>query len=173
MIGRWTTTMALAVALALGCGGGDDGGQAADEGEAPAGEATPSDGPAPTDGATADLGPARGDLARFHGRYADPQRERESRVFWVAEDCDGRLIAGAMWGDAAPWRMRSIGETTFEQRQSPREREFYEPVRLEFAVDEAGEVTGATMRDWEGVEQRLDRIDDLPAEWVDGWECPM
>ena len=60
------------------------------------------------------LGTPRDDLDRFLGLYGDPNRADEHRTLWVAKSCDGYLVAGASWGDASPWWMRSMSDTAFE-----------------------------------------------------------
>jgi len=60
------------------------------------------------------LGAPRDDLDRFLGLYGDPNRADEHRTLWVAKSCDGYLVAGASWGDASPWWMRSMSDVVFE-----------------------------------------------------------
>jgi len=60
------------------------------------------------------LGTPRDDLDRFLGFYGEPDRDDEYRVFFVRESCDGYLVAGALWGGASDWWMRSISDTVFE-----------------------------------------------------------
>ena len=60
------------------------------------------------------MGTPRDDLDRFLGLYGDPNRADEHRTLWVAKSCDGYLVAGASWGDASPWWMRSMSDTAFE-----------------------------------------------------------
>ncbi len=59
------------------------------------------------------LGTQREDLARFTGLYGDPNRTDEHRTLWVSTTCNGHLVAGASWGDASPWYMRSQSDTAF------------------------------------------------------------
>jgi len=112
----------------------------------------------------ADLGPARNALARFGGVYGDPTQQRSPRNVFVTETCDGRLQFGAMWGDVAPWVMRSTGDAMFVQaRLSSFETE---PLRLEFHLSAGGKAKAVTHTLTSGHEPlRVTRLGDLP----DGW----
>ncbi len=50
-------------------------------------------------------GQPRDDLDRFKGVYGDPDDSESTRRLWVNVSCDGYLVSGAMWCDAAPWWM--------------------------------------------------------------------
>lgn len=107
-----------------------------------------------------DPGPSRNDLARFHGVYGDPtQQKRTPKNFFVFETCDGRLQFGAMWGDVAPWIMKSVDDKIFVQAKlQPGEEK---ALRLEFEVDEDGQVKAlGHSLDWR--ESPLIRLGDLP-----------
>ena len=60
------------------------------------------------------LGTQREDLARFVGLYGDPNRTDKHRTLWVSTTCNGHLVAGASWGDASSWYMRTKSDTAFE-----------------------------------------------------------
>jgi hypothetical protein len=107
-----------------------------------------------------DLGPARDDLERFHGLYANPEQGPERAVF-VMTGCRGRLEAGAMWGDVAPWEMRSEGDAEFYWPGSS----FAQPFRIEITVGPDGR--GQTIHhDMDFVSSPLERIGELPREFV-------
>lgn len=119
-----------------------------------------SQSPAKRERAQNDLGPSRKDLARFHGVYGDPaQQERTPKNFFVYEMCDGHLQFGAMWGDVAPWVMKSVDDKIFVQaRLQPGEEK---ALRLEFQVDSDGKVQAvAHSLDWR--ESPLVRLGELP-----------
>lgn len=115
-----------------------------------------------------DQGPLRDDLARFVGVYGDPAKQEQTphNVF-IDQTCDGRLRLGAMWGDVAPWVMKSLSDTEFEQaRLQPYETE---PIRLEFDVGADGRAQALTHTDLTHPERsmtRAVRLGDLP-EWFD------
>ncbi len=111
-----------------------------------------------------DRGARRDDLERFKGRYADPDRAIEHHVFWIAETCagSGYLVAGAEWGDVAPWILRSESETHFHQvfanpGQSPLEFEF------ELAAD--GTPRAVVMTGLSDAPTRLERLGPLREGW--------
>jgi hypothetical protein len=132
--------------------------------EAPSQEATeaesPSAEPVGAEDPNVDLGPARDDLERFHGLYANPEQGPERAVFLMT-GCRGRLEAGAMWGDVAPWEMRSEGDTEFYWPGSS----FAQPFRIEITVGPDGR--GQTIHhDMDFVSTPLERIGELPREFV-------
>ena len=60
-------------------------------------------------------GQPRDDLKRFAGWYGDPnQQGKRPRNIFIQETCDGYLVSGTSWGDAAPWYLTSVSETSFE-----------------------------------------------------------
>lgn len=89
------------------------------------------------------LGEPRQDLERFHGVYGSP--DEPNRNFFVAQAQNramegreippGYLMIGAMWGDVAPWYMKSVGEYRFEQQWT---NPGAEPLVVEFETDEQG-----------------------------------
>jgi hypothetical protein len=118
------------------------------------------------------LGEPRDDLERFYGVYGDP--DNPGRDFFVKEAeapiwmerlniPPGYLMIGAMWGDVAPWYMKSLSETEFEQGIVPGHQEEPLMVTFEFGEDStAVALTFETMFDDRG---RLERLGDLPEEW--------
>lgn len=72
------------------------------------------------------LGEPRDDLEQFTGIYAVPGSDNDVRKLWVRVSCDGYLVSGAMWGDAAPWWMRSESESVFSYSDS------FNSFRMEF-----------------------------------------
>lgn len=116
-----------------------------------------------------EAGPARTDLGRFHGIYRSPDETRQAPQgsYFITQTCEGILQFGAMWGDVAPWVMRSEGETSFVQAfLQPFEEQ---PIRIEFEVDGDGRAL-AMVHTFGGAESRAERLGGLP----DGWErdCP-
>ncbi|MFW6089145.1 MAG: hypothetical protein ACODAB_05295 [Gemmatimonadota bacterium] len=105
-------------------------------------------------------GPARDDLDRFKGRYRDPadHEARPHRVFWIAETClgSGYLMAGAEWGDVAPWIFRSESDTVFEQSNAGSHGT---ALRLTFRAPADGQATGLSIS--APFDADLERIGDL------------
>lgn len=120
------------------------------------------------------LGPALEAPEDYYGVYASP--ERPSRAWFIAEAKrpvyaerapevpPGHLMLGARFGDVAPWQMKTVSYTKFEQaRLSPGQEE---PVVIEFRLDadgraEALRFTGGML----AADTWLQRTGDLP----DGW----
>lgn len=105
-----------------------------------------------------DRGPAREDLARFRGVYGDPEQPESRRKLFVTESCDGYLVAGAMWGDAQNWWMRSVSEDVFEMSSD------FMSLRLEFELGPDGTVQ-AMKHDLEGMPSPLEKQGPLPEGW--------
>ncbi len=78
------------------------------------------------DGQKSTLGEHRDDLEQFTGIYAVPGSDNDVRKLWVRVSCDGHLVSGAMWGDAAPWWLRSESESVFSYSDS------FNSFRMEF-----------------------------------------
>lgn len=77
-------------------------------------------------------GEPRDDLEQFTGLYAVPGSDSETRKLWVRVSCDGYLVSGAMWGDAAPWWMRSESDLVFSYSDS------FNSFRMEFVSGTGG-----------------------------------
>lgn len=77
-------------------------------------------------------GEPRKDLERFTGLYGDPSAKDKTRRFWVAVSCDGYLVIGALWGDVAPWWMKSESDRVFTYSDS------FNNLRMEFVTDNTG-----------------------------------
>jgi hypothetical protein len=105
-----------------------------------------------------DYGPARDDLARFAGVYGDPDQPDSSRKLFVSESCDGFLVAGAMWGDASNWWMKSVSDNTFEMSSD------FMSLRLEFQLGPDGSAQ-AMSHDLDFMTSPLVRIGPLPEGW--------
>lgn len=117
------------------------------------------------------LGEPRDDLERFHGVYGSD--DQPNRDFFVTQASNprgegrpippGYLMIGAMWGDVAPWYMKSVGKTRFEQQwTSPGS----EPLVVEFDTDAEGHVV--SMRFVEGFlsdRGEVQRNGELPEGW--------
>lgn len=115
------------------------------------------------------LGAPRDDLERFHGVYGDGDSGKEffvaaaKRPEYAEERLPpGYLMIGAMWGDVAPWYMKSISETRFEQQWV---NPGGEPVIVEFDVDGRGNARALVFDTVFDDRGRLQRRRDLP----DGW----
>lgn len=122
-------------------------------------------------------GPARDDLERFKGVY----ESEEGRGYWVMETCadSGYLMAGANYGDVAPWVLRSESDLEFVQSNT---RTGGEAVRLTFEAGSDGEATGLMIRiplppapgQEEGRESVLDleRVEtEAPWDEPEGQDC--
>ena len=116
------------------------------------------------------LGEPRDDLERFYGLYGDPNDD-DGRSFFVAKAeqpiwaeqatpiPEGYIMIGAMWGDAAPWFLRSLSETRFEQQWV---MEGIEPIVLEFELDQNGNPIAIMFETVFADRGRLERLGDLP-----------
>lgn len=138
-------------------------GSSAAQGDAAAGAATSQD-----EGGFY-LGEPRDDLERFYGVYGDGDSGRNFFVApaeyakWVEKTMPpGYLMIGAMWGDVAPWYMKSVSDTRFEQQ---RPGPGGEAVVAEFALDDAGRATAITFQTVFDDRGRLQRLGDLPEGW--------
>lgn len=122
-------------------------------------------------------GPARDDLERFKGVY----ESEEGRGYWVMETCadSGYLMAGANYGDVAPWVLRSESDLEFVQSNT---RTGGEAVRLTFEAGSDGQATGLMIRiplppapgQEEGQESVLDleRVEtEAPWDEPEGQDC--
>lgn len=107
-----------------------------------------------------DPGPSRTDLDRFAGLYSDPAAPDERKSFFVAIGCDGRLVTGAMWGDASPWWMSSVSDLVFEYEDS------WTQIRMEFEAGSGGPASGMTHDREDILPSPLTRIGPLPSEWL-------
>ena len=132
---------------------------------------------APTGGAQQNdfwLGAPRDDLERCNGLYGDP--DNPGRDFFVVEAKRPKfaeqapevppcyLMIGAMWGDVAPWYMKALSETKFEQQTLGN----FKPPEPVVAVFEAAEGQDAVAITFETVfvdRGRLKRLGDVPEEW--------
>jgi hypothetical protein len=116
------------------------------------------------------LGEPRNDLERFYGVYGDPN-DNSGRNFFVtqartppyAEQApqipEGYLMIGAMWGDVAPWYMKSVSETRFEQQWV---NSGAEPIVVEFELDPDGNAVALSFDTVFADRGRLARVGDLP-----------
>jgi len=103
-------------------------------------------------------GAARDDLERFAGIYGSPAEANKNRRLWVMVSCDGYLVAGALWGGAADWWMRSTGYKTFSYKDS------FSHLNMEFQTDGSGKAT-RMIHDLEGLATPLERMGSIPADW--------
>jgi len=100
-------------------------------------------------------GPARDDLERFHGLFANPA-DGPQRALFLVRNCDGHLVTGPMWADVAPWTLRSVGETEFVYDGDS----FTQPFRMEISVGPDGNAV-SIQHDLGFVASPLQRIGDL------------
>lgn len=117
------------------------------------------------------LGEPRNDLERFYGVYGDP--DNPGRDFFVAKaerpagsDVNippGYLMVGAMWGDVAPWYMKSLSDTEFKQQWVSDFQS--EPLAVNFELGEDGNAIALAFKTMFADRGRLQRLNDLPAEW--------
>jgi hypothetical protein len=139
----------------------DSGREAASE-AADGGSAGPSDEPYP-------LGEPRDDLERFYGVYGDGQSRRDYFVTEAKSPRDaerkvppGYLMIGAMWGDVAPWYMKAVSETRFEQQWV---NPAAQPLVVEFELDGDGNARAIVLESAFEDRGRLERVGDLPEGW--------
>jgi len=116
------------------------------------------------------LGEPRGDLERFYGVYGDGSGS--GRDFFVTaarrpeyaekQLPEGYLMIGAMWGDVAPWHMKSLSETRFQQHWvNPGN----EPIVARFELDGEGHAAALIFETVFDDRGRLQRVGDLPERW--------
>jgi hypothetical protein len=116
------------------------------------------------------LGEPRDDLARFHGLYGDAS-DPNGRNFFVTEAVTppfaeqapqippGYIMIGPMWADVAPWYMKSLSETRFEQQWL---MPGAETILVEFKLDNDGNAVALTFDTVFTDRGRLERLGDLP-----------
>jgi hypothetical protein len=107
-----------------------------------------------------DFGPGRDDLEQFTGIYDDPENDDELRRLWVRVSCDGHLVVGALWGDVAPWIMRSTGKMSFNYQDA------WQQLSLEF--NGAKQMT----HNLDYLSNPLERVGPLPSKWDSCYEMP-
>ena len=94
------------------------------------------------------------------GLYGDPNRTDEHRTLWVSTTCNGHLVAGASWGDASSWYMRTKSNTAFEA-------EGFGGEMWQFEFQTEGDGTARAMvHGLDYMPNPLPRIGPLP----DGWQ---
>ncbi len=184
LISFWLPMLLLATA---GCGEGGDADRqrasatadgeaaiAAEAGPEPVERGASDEAPAAEPAAEAVLGPALSDPERYYGLFAAPGRP--GRPWFVAEARNpawaerappvppGHLMLGAMFGDVAPWHLKTLTETDFVQvRVGPGAQE---AIEIEFRLDpdgraEALRFSGGALAD----DTWLVRAGDLPEDW--------
>jgi hypothetical protein len=105
------------------------------------------------------LGPARSDLARFHGVYGTEEQATTGRMLFVSESCNGYLVAGAMWGDASNWWLKSTSDNIFDHGST------LGGVHMEFTLSAEGKAE-AMIHDLDFMPNPLPRVGPLPEEWT-------
>lgn len=124
----------------------------------PEAEETMEEPEVPVSTPNADRGPARTDLARFAGFYGTPEQAEKNRMLFVTESCDGYLVAGAVWGDAENWWMKSEGDHVFSYSSQ------YSNFQMEFELGEDGNAK-AMIHDLDFMPSPLPKHQPLPEEW--------
>jgi hypothetical protein len=133
------------------------------EDEAARVEAAAAPPPAPVE-----RGEPRDDLARFFGLYGDPADTSSSAWrMYVTARC-GYLLVGGMWGDAAPWEMRSVGPTSFTLTYVD---EYNSPNDVAFRTGPDGHAS-AMEHGFDFLKTPLPRVGDLPEGWGE-MECQV
>lgn len=103
-------------------------------------------------------GKTRDDLERFTGLYGDPTETNKNRRLWVSVSCDGYLVSGALWGDAAPWWMKSAEDKKFTYSDS------FSSFKIEFNTDSNGKAH-KMIHDLDFIKSPLARLGSIPDEW--------
>jgi hypothetical protein len=112
-----------------------------------------------------DQGEARSDLERFTGLYGDPAEKDEHRKLWVMVSCDGYIVSGALWGDVAPWWMKTEGDKTFSYTDS------FVKLNMEFETDANGKAV-RLVHDLSYMKTPLERLGPIPDDWEPCLEQP-
>ena len=112
-----------------------------------------------------DQGEARDDLERFTGLYGDPEESNENRRLWVMVSCDGYLVIGALWGDVAPWWMKSVSDKAFSYSDS------FSNVEMEFETDASGKAL-RMIHNLSFLKTPLERFGPIPDDWGSCLERP-
>ncbi|MGB6366026.1 MAG: hypothetical protein WBG93_04280 [Thermoanaerobaculia bacterium] len=120
------------------------------------------------------LGEPLADPSRYYGLYASA--DRPDRQWFVAEAKrpayaeqapevpPGHLALGAMFGDVAPWHLKTLSETEFEQAWVSDHQP--EPVSIEFELDDDGRAVALRFTNEQYASLgRLERQADLPEGW--------
>ncbi|MDX1642780.1 MAG: hypothetical protein R3244_00335, partial [Thermoanaerobaculia bacterium] len=135
--------------------------------------------PAPSEAAKGedpgtDFGEPLQNPERYYGVYAsadEPNRAwfiAEAERPWYAEKAPpvppGHLMIGAMFGDVAPWYLRTVSQTVFERAETGGPSS--DPLRIEFELDGEGNAVAMRFTNEDPItEGRLERRGDLPEEW--------
>lgn len=114
---------------------------------------------------TNNKGESRNDLKRFTGLYGDPNESNKTRRLWVMESCDGYLVSGALWGDVAPWWMKSEGDNVFIYSDS------FSNIKMEFMTNENGKAT-KMIHNLKALKSPLERVGPIPDDWDPCYERP-
>lgn len=112
-----------------------------------------------------DQGEARDDLERFTGLYGDPEESNENRRLWVMVSCDGYLVVGALWGDVAPWWMKSASDKAFSYSDT------FTNVEMEFETDGSGKAL-RMIHNLSFLKTPLERLGPAPEDWGSCLERP-
>jgi hypothetical protein len=111
-------------------------------------------------------GKSRDDLERFTGIYAVPGSKDSNRTIWVMVSCDGYLVAGASWGGASQWWMRSAADRVFTYQDS------FQSLSMEFSANGDGYAKGLS-HDLDVISSPLERQGPVPDDWGACLERPQ
>jgi hypothetical protein len=109
------------------------------------------------------------EIGRFTGLYGDPVHQGSTpRNIAITLTCDGHLAFGAAWGDVAPWALKRLSATEFEQAHlGPYDPE---PIRIAFELDGNGGPIALThnLKRRFRIPSRLVRLGELPESFRAG-----
>lgn len=170
---RLTATTLSTTLLLAACGGeSPPASTGMDTAAGPATAQAAESGPAPQ--ADQGLGEPLDDPSRYYGVYADPARPDRAwfiaearRPVWAEQAPEvppGHLALGAMFGDVAPWHLKTLSQTEFVQARVPDAQP--EPVAIAVELDADGRAIAFRFTSGDlGTGGRLERVRDLPEDW--------
>lgn len=103
-------------------------------------------------------GKSRDDLDRFTGIFGVPGSSDSTRTLWVMVSCDGYLVAGANWGGASQWWMRSAADKVFTYQDS------FQSLSMEFVTHGEDSAEGMS-HDLDAISSPLERQGPVPDDW--------
>jgi len=140
----------------------------------PSGSATPEQPSPAASHQDQQLGVPLSEPENYYGEYATADKPNRRWFIAAAKRSPyaerapavppGHLALGAMFGDVAPWHMKTISKTEFAQAQVPVSQA--EPVVIRFELDESGHATAFRFMGGPHSPAGLfSRVGDLPAGW--------
>jgi hypothetical protein len=120
------------------------------------------------------LGAPLEDPSRYYGVYASPDQPNRrwfvseaKRPEWAEQAPEvppGHLALGAMFGDVAPWALRTVSDTEFVQAEVPDGQP--QPVAIVFELGPDGKAVAFRFTNQDDASfGRLERQGDLPEGW--------